>query len=67
MEGPEAGQDRRFDLPAIGPGTAERAAAAGLAGIAVESGGVFLIERARLRAAAEAAGLFVCGVPPSVP
>lgn len=53
------GQDRRMDLPAIGPGTLERAAAAGLAGVAVEAGGVMILNRAAAVAAADAAGLFL--------
>ena len=56
------GQDRRVDLPTIGPRTVELAAAANLAGIGVQSGSVLLIERARIMALADAAGLFVTGV-----
>ena len=56
---PKPGQDRRIDLPAIGPGTVERAAAAGLAGIAVEAGGVMILGFAATVAAADAAGLFL--------
>jgi hypothetical protein len=56
------GQERRVDLPAIGPGTIAAAARAGLAGIAVEAGGALLVERDGLIAAADAAGLFVIGV-----
>lgn len=56
---PKPGQDRRVDLPAIGPATVEAAARAGLAGIAVEAGGVLLLERAETVARADAAGLFL--------
>jgi DUF1009 family protein len=42
------GQDRRFDLPAVGPSTALLGSAVGLRGIAVEAGGVLLLERRRL-------------------
>ncbi|MDP1670209.1 UDP-2,3-diacylglucosamine diphosphatase LpxI domain-containing protein [Phaeovulum sp.] len=56
---PKPRQDRRVDLPAIGPDTVARAAAAGLAGIAWEAGGVLLLDRAATLAAAEAAGLFL--------
>ena len=56
------GQDRRVDLPTIGPRTVELAAAANLAGIGVQADGVLLVERARLLQLAEAAGLFVVGV-----
>lgn len=58
---PKPGQDRRIDLPALGPQTVARAAAAGLAGIAFEAGGVLLLDRAATVAAAEAAGLFLWG------
>ncbi|TDL83560.1 LpxI family protein [Palleronia sediminis] len=53
------GQDRRADLPAIGPETVELAAAAGLCGIAVEAGGVMVLDPPELIRAADAAGLFV--------
>ena len=59
---PKPGQDWRLDLPAIGPETVGRAAAAGLAGLAVEAGGVLLLDREGLIAAADAAGLFVLGL-----
>jgi DUF1009 family protein len=59
---PKPGQDRRIDLPAIGPRTIAGAAAAGLAGIAVAAGGAVLIERQALLAAADRAGLFVLGL-----
>ena len=57
----------RSDLPAIGPGTVEAAAAAGLSGIAVEAGGALIIDRDGVIAAADRAGLFVVGiaVPPN--
>jgi len=42
------GQDRRFDLPAIGPATALLGRAVGLKAIAVEKGGVLLLDRTRL-------------------
>ncbi len=62
------GQERRADLPAIGPDTVAAAAAAGLRGIVVEAGGTLLIDRAAIVAAADRAGLFVVGAPvPSVP
>ncbi|MFO1140863.1 MAG: UDP-2,3-diacylglucosamine diphosphatase LpxI [Amaricoccus sp.] len=56
---PKPDQDRRLDLPAIGPATVERAAAAGLAGIAVEAGGVMVLGYAATVAAGDAAGLFL--------
>jgi DUF1009 family protein len=59
FKGPKSGQDRRIDLPAIGPTTVAAAAEAGLAGIAVEAGGVMVLDRAQVVADADAAGLFV--------
>lgn len=56
---PKPGQDRRVDLPAIGPLTVGQAAAAGLAGIAWEAGGVMVLDRAATVAAAQEAGLFL--------
>lgn len=56
---PKPGQERRIDLPALGPGTVERAARAGLSGVAFEAGGVLLIDRDEMIAAADAAGLFL--------
>lgn len=58
------GQDRRVDLPAIGPDTVNAAHAAGLSGIAVAASDVLVIERERLVETADRAGLFVIGVEP---
>jgi DUF1009 family protein len=63
---PKPIQDRRVDLPVFGPDTIERAAAAGLAGIAGEAGGVLLLRRDALVAAADRLGLFIEGVAPDV-
>lgn len=62
VKAPKPQQDRRFDLPSIGPITAERAASAGLAGIAVVAGETIVAEPARLINAADGAGIFVFGV-----
>jgi UDP-2,3-diacylglucosamine hydrolase len=59
------GQDRRADLPTIGPGTIRAAEAAGLRGVAFEAGGTILAEREVTIAAAEQAGLFLLGLDPS--
>ena len=61
---PKPGQDRRFDLPAVGPQTVTAAAKAGLSGIAVEAGGVLLLGGDLTVAAADAAGLWLWSVPP---
>jgi DUF1009 family protein len=55
-------QDRRFDLPSIGPRTVEGAARAGLAGIAVLAGSTVLAEAARVAEVADRERLFVFGV-----
>ncbi len=61
------GQELRVDLPAIGPMTAERVRAAGLAGIAVGAGAAVVLERDGLRARADEAGLFVSGIVEGAP
>lgn len=61
FKAPKPGQDRRLDLPAIGPDTVRGAIAAGLAGVAVEADGVMLLDAATAIAEADAAGLFVWG------
>jgi UDP-2,3-diacylglucosamine hydrolase len=55
-------QDRRLDLPSIGPQTVEGAAQAGLAGIAVVAGSTIVAEPAQIGATADRVGLFVLGV-----
>jgi DUF1009 family protein len=63
VKAPKRRQDRRFDLPSIGPDTVTRAAKAGLAGIAVVAGATIVAEPQRLVEAADRAGLFVVGCP----
>jgi UDP-2,3-diacylglucosamine hydrolase len=58
---PKPIQERRIDLPTIGVRTIEGAAAAGLAGVAVEAGGALAVRRADIIAAADRLGLFVYG------
>ena len=55
-------QDRRLDLPTVGTATVEKAAAAGLRGIAVEAGATLLVNRDAIVAAADKAGLFLVGL-----
>ena len=55
-------QDIRADLPTIGPSTVHNAAKAGLAGIAVEAGRAFVLDREAMLQAADEAGLFICGI-----
>jgi hypothetical protein len=65
VKGAKPGQERRADLPTIGPRTVAGAAAAGLRGIAVEAGSTILVDRADLVLAADRSGLFVIGVAPT--
>lgn len=51
-----------MDPPAIGVQTVELAAAAGLAGVLVEAGRSVIVRPDRVKAAADAAGIFVFGV-----
>jgi DUF1009 family protein len=59
---PKPGQDKRADLPTIGPDTVRNAAAAGLRGVAFEAQATILAEREACLAAADAAGLFLLGL-----
>jgi DUF1009 family protein len=59
---PKPRQDRRVDLPSIGPRTVEAAARAGLAGIAVLAGSAIVAEPERIAETAERHGLFLVGV-----
>ena len=54
-------QDRRADPPVIGPATVAAVAAAGLAGIAVEAGGVLVVDRPEAVRLADEKGLFLVG------
>jgi DUF1009 family protein len=56
------GQDRRADLPTLGPQTVRAAAEAGLRGIAFEADGTILTERRAMVELADATGLFIWGV-----
>jgi DUF1009 family protein len=62
IKAPKPAQDRRLDMPAIGPRTVEAAARAGLAGIAVVAGSTIIAEPQQVARAADAAKLFVCGI-----
>lgn len=55
-------QERRADLPTIGPHTVAHAAAAGLRGIAVAEGAALIVDRVETIAAADAHGLFLVGI-----
>ncbi|MFT4181225.1 MAG: LpxI family protein [Rhizobium sp.] len=55
-------QDVRADLPSIGVSTILNAKKAGLAGVAVEAGRALVLDRDAMIAAADEAGIFVCGI-----
>lgn len=56
-KGPKPGQDRRMDLPAIGPQTMRGAAAAGLTGVCIAAEGVLILSREETIAEADRLGL----------
>ena len=56
------GQDRRADLPTIGPRTIVAAHAAGLRGVAFEAGGTLITDRDACIAEAARLGLFLLGL-----
>ena len=63
VKAPKIGQDLRFDLPTIGPKTVEGAATARLAGVASVAGNTIVVEPQAMIEAADAARLFVTGLP----
>lgn len=63
VKAPKPQQDRRVDMPAIGPATVEKAAAAGLKGIAVVAGSTLVVDLQEVIRLADRHGLFVVGVP----
>ena len=63
VKAPKPGQDRRFDLPSIGPKTIEGVIRAGLSGVAVVAGETVVAEPEALLVAADRANIFVIGLP----
>lgn len=59
VKAPKTGQDRRADLPTIGPATVRKAAAAGLSGIVIEAGGVIVLDQDSVIDACDDLGLFL--------
>jgi DUF1009 family protein len=57
------GQDKRVDLPSIGPQTVTSAARAGLSGIAVVAGNTIVAEPEQIAELADREHLFVLGLP----
>jgi len=62
VKAPKPGQDRRIDLPTIGPRTVTEAARAGLAGIAIVAGEAIIAEPHAVAAAADKEKVFVYGI-----
>ncbi|HET7849950.1 MAG TPA: UDP-2,3-diacylglucosamine diphosphatase LpxI [Pseudolabrys sp.] len=67
VKAPKPAQDRRFDLPSLGPQTIEGAAKAGLAGIAVVAGETIVAEPAQVAATADRRDVFVVGMKAVAP
>lgn len=59
FKGPKTDQDRRMDLPTIGPDTIKRAKEAGLAGICTVAGGALILDIEAVVRCADEAGLFL--------
>lgn len=59
FKAPKPGQDRRVDLPTIGPATALRAAEAGLDGIVIAAGGVMVLDAPQVVEILDANGMFL--------
>jgi len=57
-------QDAKTDMPVVGVQTVKNAAAAFLAGIAVEAGAALILDKQAVAAEADRLGLFVVGVKP---
>ncbi len=57
FKAPKPGQERRIDLPTIGPDTVSAAARAGFAGIVIDAGDVLVLDRAECVALADRHGL----------
>ena len=56
------GQERRVDLPTIGPATIDQTASAGFCGIAVEAGAALVLDRDETVRRADATGQFLVGI-----
>lgn len=62
VKAPKPIQERRIDLPTIGPETIRKLQAAKLAGVAVEADGALIVDRNEVLRLADEAGLFVFGI-----
>ncbi len=63
VKAPKPRQDRRFDLPTIGPQTVRNVVRAGLAGIVAVAGDAMMVDPGEIVAVADQGGVFVVGVP----
>ena len=61
MKLPKPGQERRVDLPTIGPNTIQNVVAANLAGVVVAAQDVLIAERDTVIREADQAGIFIFG------
>jgi DUF1009 family protein len=59
FKAPKSGQDRRVDLPTIGPDTITAACAAGLIGVVIEAGGVMVLDQLAVLSECDRLGLFL--------
>lgn len=64
-KGVKPDQDRRMDMPTVGPNTVDMAARAGLAGIVMEAGEIQVLDLPQTIARADAQGLFLWARPKS--
>jgi DUF1009 family protein len=63
VKAPKPSQDRRLDLPSVGPQTIAGVIRAGLAGLAVVAGGTIMAQPEVVAAAADRGRIFVVGIP----
>lgn len=63
VKAPKPDQDRRVDLPTLGPKTIDGVVVAGLAGVAIVAGQTLIAEPELTIGQANKAGLFVTGLP----
>lgn len=59
FKAPKPDQDRRADLPTIGPDTVQAVAAAGLGGLVIEADGVIVLDQPQVIAACDHLGLYL--------
>lgn len=62
IKGMRSDQDRRYDLPVVGPQTLNAMSEAGLSDLFIEAGSVLLLEKERFMSEAERLGIGVTGV-----